>query len=145
MARCWKSRCSAALSNPEAPERGGKMWPWQSMICIKASSSAAGIETVAQPIAEQVEAKDQQGDGNSRTQYEVRRALHVFAAGSQHGAPFGRGRLHAQSQETQGGGDQHGLPCRKARFDDDDGQRVWQDVTTHDAEVGRADRARRFD
>jgi hypothetical protein len=53
--------------------------------------------------------------------------------------------LHAQAQETKSCGDQHGLSGRKARFDDDDGERVRQDVPTHDSDIGRPDGARRFD
>src|SRR5471032_1373315 len=72
-------------------------------ISSKAMTSALelGIEGVAQPIAQQIEGDHGHEDRRTREGDDPPGAQHELARIGQHGAPFGGGRLRAQSEETQ--------------------------------------------
>src|SRR3954469_14531014 len=119
IARCWYLRCVAASGKPHASASGGKMWPWQSTTSksrfMVLSGAVVGIETVAQTVAENVAGKDEERDGDARSDDQVRRHFQEFASAGEHRAPLGRRRLHAEPEEAERGADQHRLAGEKAR------------------------------
>src|ERR1035441_5643050 len=71
--------------------------------CLQSRFDArAGIEVVAQRVADEVERQHGQHHGERGKQYEVRCVEQVSAAIVEHGSPTGGGRRDAKSEKTHG-------------------------------------------
>src|SRR5258706_6897805 len=66
-----------------------------------APAADAGIEPVAQPVAEQVESEDREPERESGERREPPRLPHVAACVGHHRAPLGGRRLRAQAEEAE--------------------------------------------
>ena len=89
------------------------------------SPCRCGSKTVAQPVAEQVEAEHAQEHRHARHDAEPRRLRHEAAAGVQHVAPGGLRRLRAEAEEAQRRFEQHGIGEGDGRLDQQRRRRRW--------------------
>jgi len=83
------------------------MWATCRIEMVRSGSGSrlrAEIEGVAQSVPQQVEAPDHEHDGDAGDGGHVGGRAEIVAPVAQHGAPFGRRWLDAQSQEAEGGG-----------------------------------------
>src|SRR5215469_8757502 len=117
-------------------ERYAKKW------LVDISDPELRVQGVAQPVAEQVDAERGEREGRTGKRGEPPRDVQKIAALRQHAAPRGRGRLHAESEETDrrlGDDERREL---KARDHDDRRRDVGQYVTEHEPGAPHAERRR---
>src|SRR5260370_17369905 len=104
------------------------------------SDAESGIERVAEPVAEQVDAERREGERRAREGGEPPGDVEEVAALGEHAPPRGRRRLDAEAEEADRRlrDDERGeLEAR----DDDDGRRdVGQDVAEQDPRPARPER-----
>src|SRR5215217_8459034 len=105
----------------------------------------AGIEDVAQAVAEQVEGQHRVADGEAREGRDQRRGFHVVAGGGEVGAPVGRRRRRSQPQERQCRHDQDDVTQPHRGIDDQRRDDVGQDLAQRDGKAALADGARGLD
>ena len=77
------------------------------------------IKHIAQAVAQQVPAEDQQPDGHAGEGRDPPFFREVMPSILNHRAPFGGGRLRADANEAQRGGGQHREAEVRGHFDDD--------------------------
>src|SRR3989338_7243165 len=92
----------------------------------------AGVQRVAEPVAEEVEADHHDHDGEPGDRGDVGGDDEVTPGVGEHGAPLGRGRLDAEAEKREAGGREEHRRHAERRLDDDGGQTVGQEVTTED-------------
>src|SRR5690606_36498632 len=63
--------------------------------------AAGGVEAVAQPVAQKIEAENGQENGEARKDADPPGGLQIGAAIGQHAAPAGNGRIDAHAEEGQ--------------------------------------------
>ena len=105
----------------------------------------SGVERIAQAVAQHVQGKDGQHDGQAGEGQHPPVVADILAGGGEHRAPLGYGRLHAEADEAEAGGVEDGVANAERRLHDDRGDAVGQDVRDDDAQVARAGGAGRFD
>src|SRR5262245_15371711 len=93
-----------------------------------------GVEGVAQAVAEEVEAEDEDGDGQTGKNREVRSVEQVRLAVTQHRPPAGGRGLHAESQEAEGSFREDGPTHPQSRLDGDGREGRRDDVAGQNAE-----------
>src|SRR2546426_2890600 len=114
-------------------------------VSLSRASAQARIESVAEPVAEQVQAQPGDGEGQAGEEaHPESLADHVLAAGD-HVAPGRHVRRHADAEEAEDGLGQDGVGEDEARLHEHRGQAVRQDVTDGDGGIGAAQRTRRLD
>ncbi len=102
------------------------------------------IQRVSQAVAEKIQRKNCEGDGETRENGHVRIVLNVASALRKHAAPFRRRRLHAQADKAQARRLQNGGAHAQCGLNDDGAQAVGQNVAEDQAEVGGAADFRRL-
>src|SRR6185436_787133 len=140
MARCWWTRWSSAVGNPDAPARGGKMWAWQSTIAksvMDTSAAVPGIEPVSEPVSEDVEGENQERDGDAGCDDKVGRDLDELAASGQHRPPLGSRGSNAEAEKTKRSSEQNRLAGQEAGLDDERRGGVRQDVASEYARIAQ--------
>src|SRR6185437_6926445 len=106
------------------------------------ADAGAGIEEIAEAVADEIEGEDAERDSGGREEDEVGRLEEVGAGVVEHGAPGGGRRLHTEAEKAErslgedGSGHADGS-LHQYRLDD-----VGQDVVQHEADITRAKRAR---
>src|SRR5262249_31753329 len=99
----------------------------------------AWIEEVAQGVADEVERKHREHDGEGGEEDEVRGVEQVRAAVVEHGPPAGGGRDDAEPEEAHGGFGEDGPGHPDGALHDHRLNDVGQDVARDDAEIARAE------
>ena len=87
----------------------------------------ARIEPLAQAVADQVDADDQQAHGEARRQRDPGRAVDELACLGDHEAPIGARRLRAEAEEAQRRAEQDGVGDAQAGLHDQRRPGVGQD------------------
>jgi len=108
-------------------------------------AAQARVQRVAQPVADQAQREDGQGDRDAGHDREVGRAVQVLVGVLQQGAPARGGRRHTKSQEAEPGLGQHGETNTQRQRHDHGRRAVRPDVPEQDSTVAGADRPRRED
>src|SRR5215212_4767413 len=96
------------------------------------SSVQPRVERVAQPVAEEVEAEDGQGQEDAGEEDQVRRREQVAAVEPDHGSPFRRWWLGTEPEERQGCHVEDGARDPEGARDDDRGEAVREDSPEQD-------------
>src|SRR5205814_960652 len=101
------------------------------------------IQSLADAIAQQVEAEHGQEDGDARPQGQPGSAVDVLLSDGQHLAPGGggrAGRLDTDTEEGEAGLCQNGGRHRHAGLNQERSHRVRQDVDAQDAQMADPER-----
>ena len=105
----------------------------------------AGVEVVAEGVADEVETQYCQHDGERGKQYKVRGVEQVGAAVVEHGSPTGGGGRDAESEKTHGGLGEDGSGHADRGLNDDRLNDVGKNVADDDAQIAGAEGAGGFD
>src|SRR6476620_3737482 len=97
------------------------------------------VEGIAQTIANEIEAEDGQGNGETGEDAEVRGGRDVALGVAQHATPFGRGRLSSKAEKAEGCYQEDGIANTDRRLDDERCQDVREDVSDHDPKITGAE------
>src|SRR6266478_1291519 len=100
-----------------------------------------GIELIAQPVADQVDAEDQQEDGEPRKERKPPAGGDVVTPFVEHGAPARRRRRDAEPEEAQRVFCDDRPGHREGRDDGDRREHIGEDVAPEKIAVGRAEGA----
>ena len=96
---------------------------------LVALSAQAGVENIAQAIAEEVDGEHGKGNRSARGDGQHGRLLHeLLSAGVEHVAPGGGGHAHAQAEEAECGFDDNDRTNRDGGEHDNGREGVRQDV-----------------
>src|SRR3990172_4152771 len=112
----------------------------------RASASAIlGIEGIAQPVPDEVEAEQRRGEEDGGEHQRPPGGLHRSRALADQHAPARVRLLHAEAEEADEGFGQDDVRHRQRDIDDDRPERVGDDVAAHDVEGRDAAGDRRLD
>ena len=67
------------------------------------ADAGAGVEVVAEAVADEIEGEDAESEGDGGEEHQVRGFEHVGAGVVEHGSPGGSGGLDAEAEEAEGG------------------------------------------
>ena len=101
----------------------------------------AGVEEVAEAVADEVEGEDAEGEGEGGEEHEVGGFEEVGAGVVEHGSPGWGGGLDAESEEAEGGFGEDGCGHTDGCLDEKGLEDVGKDVAEHEVEVGCAEGA----
>src|SRR6185369_327378 len=104
------------------------------------SSAVLGIESIAQPITDEVQGKEGGGEKKGREDQEPGRPFHIVASLRDEHAPAGHRLLHAQTEKGQEAFENDYLGYQQRHVDDDRTKEVWNDVAQEYAGTAYAQR-----
>src|SRR5580658_2271425 len=114
-------------------------------VAASAASGLAGIERIAQTVADEVEAEEQRHEYARRHEEHPGRGLHVLRTIANETAETRERLLHAETQEAQKALEQDHLRHGERGVDDDGTQHVGHHVAQQDVVRAGAARARSLD
>ncbi len=98
-------------------------------------SSGAGVEEVAEAVADEVEGEYAEGEGEGGEEHEVGGLEEVGAGVVEHGTPGGGGGLDAEAEKAEGGFGKDGGSHADGGLDDEGLDNVGEDMAEHEVEV----------
>ena len=126
------------LSEPASQDR------WDVGNPVKLASTRAGIEGIAEAVADQVDRQHGGEEERPGKDAVLPGLLQAWLAGAHHAAPSGRFGRHPGSQERERGLGQDPEGDDEGALHDQRRKRVHEDVAPHDRHVAHADRPREF-
>jgi hypothetical protein len=109
------------------------------------AKTGAGVEVVAEAVADEVKGEDAECDGSCRKEDEIGRFEEVGAGIVEHGSPRRGGRLHTEAEKAEGGFGEDGTSHADRGLNQHGLDDIGQDVVEHQAEIRRAERAGSLD
>src|SRR5215470_2666388 len=100
---CWSAKTAPAVVSRTASAASVVVNRVMRASSLASSHPELGIEHVAQPVADQVDAERGEGQRGAREGGQPPRHVEIVAALREHAAPRGRGRLHPEAEERDGG------------------------------------------
>src|SRR3954451_14308388 len=112
---------------------------------VAAPAADTRVEDVAQPVAEEVDAEDDDHDREAGEDRHPHALVDVRAGGGEHVAPGGLGRLRSETEERERRLAEDRRREVHRRQHDEGGDDVGNQVPEHDPQSSASGRARRFD
>src|SRR6266853_728451 len=125
---------------------------WKDVRKSSTSSSATpsvlrcpDVERIAQAVAEEIQREQRRREYRGRVDQQPRRLLHLLGALLDEQSPGTHRRLHAESEETQKGLQQHHRGNGERRVHHHGTEHIGDHVAQNDAACAQAERDRRLD